>query len=152
MCFEAAIGFLNTSGGMSVASDALGGIGSIVSGQNQSSQYEKRAIQIGDNARSQIRQTSKALDRRRGATAAAYGKQGVTLKGTAGRYLQEQIMQDELELLNIQKGAMVNIENEITKADESRRTGILGGAQGSIRAYGKYKEVTENKDIGGLAE
>ena len=121
---------------MAVASVAQG-IGGFMQGQQAAGQYEKRAGQILESSKQEMRQTGKAQARRLGSQKTGYAKAGVAMTGSAATFTQEQMKQDELELLTQKYNAQLGIQDEFAKAKESRMQGIkslIGGGAGATSA------------------
>ncbi len=124
---------------MAVAS-VVQGVGALKQSEDLASQYERRADQILESSKEQMRQGAKGRERARSRLRAGYGKAGVTMTGTAKKLEEEQIRQDEMELLKQKYNAEIAVVEQQGAADEVRRSGLRKAI-----GYG-------TQGIGGLAQ
>ena len=116
--------------------------GGVIQGFDAASQYEDRANQILESSKDQMRQGSKARERRRGAQSAAFAKGGVKMTGTAKVFTQQQIEQDEQELLKQKYNAQLEIKDTFKQAQEARTQGIVSGISGATGAVSNFNQLS----------
>jgi hypothetical protein len=118
------------------AASAAKGVGDFMQGQDAANQYEKRAGQILESSKQNMRQTGKAQARRLGSQKAGYSKAGVAMTGSPLAFTEEQMKQDELEILTQKYNAQLGIGDEFNKAKESRVKAIGGLVGGLTKGAG----------------
>lgn len=118
-------------------------VGGLLSAGNEASQYSNRAGEILANAKEEVEHTSKIQERRRGGIRAAYGKSGVKLAGTAKKFIDAQIKEDERELLSIRYNASLQAKDSIAKASSVK-------VKGFSNLLGDIGKIADSADKSGI--
>lgn len=134
-----------TGENLKMAGSIFGDLGEYDSQRDVQKQYRQQIGQITENT--QLNMKRKAYSQARGLSEkrANYGKAGVKMTGSALDYINEQVKQDELDLLNMKYEASIGIGDAakgMRSAGNKANTAISSGLQKAGELY------TVNKGFG----